>query len=68
VRSDHHGSHATIDRSYAALGTHVARHEISVPGPIRETYLSGPGEVSDVDAWVTEIGWPVFHMGTDVTR
>jgi DNA-binding transcriptional MerR regulator/effector-binding domain-containing protein len=64
----HHGSHATIDRSYAALGAHVARHEISVPGPIRETYLSGPGEVSDVDAWVTEIGWPVFHMGTDVTR
>jgi DNA-binding transcriptional MerR regulator/effector-binding domain-containing protein len=57
----HHGAHATIDRAYAALGSHVARHEISTPDPIRETYLTGPADTNDEDAWVTEIGWPVFH-------
>jgi DNA-binding transcriptional MerR regulator/effector-binding domain-containing protein len=66
----HHGAHATIDRAYAALGSHVARHEISTPDPIRETYLTGPGDTNDEDTWVTEIGWPVFHThsspGTDL--
>ncbi|MFD8963414.1 MerR family transcriptional regulator [Streptomyces sp. NPDC059568] len=57
----HRGSHTDIDRSYAALGTHVARHEISTPGPIRETYLTGPADTADEGEWVTEIGWPVFH-------
>ncbi|NNC13802.1 MerR family transcriptional regulator [Planctomonas sp. JC2975] len=57
----HRGSHSEIDRSYAALGSHVARHEISTPGPIHETYLTGPAETADDNEWVTEIGWPVFH-------
>ncbi|AJE38998.1 MerR family transcriptional regulator [Streptomyces nodosus] len=57
----HQGGHSSIDRAYAALGSHVARHEISTPGPIRETYLTGPADTNDEDAWVTEIGWPVFH-------
>lgn len=60
----HRGAHAHVDRSYAALGAHVARHEISTPGPIRETYLTGPADTGDQDAWVTEIGWPVFHTGS----
>lgn len=57
----HHGAHATIDQQYATLGAHVARHEISTPGPIRETYLTGPGDTTDQNTWVTEIGWPIFH-------
>lgn len=51
----HTGPDATIGQVYAALGQHVARHENSAAGPVRETYLSGvPGEEG-----VTEIGWPV---------
>ncbi len=51
----HSGSDATIGQVYAELGQHVARHEVSLDGSIRETYLSGvPGGEG-----VTEIGWPV---------
>jgi DNA-binding transcriptional MerR regulator/effector-binding domain-containing protein len=56
----HHGPHATIGPAYAALGEHVARHAIAVPGPIREIYLTGPLETEDEREWVTEVGWPVF--------
>lgn len=56
----HDGSDETIPQVYAALGEHVARHELSVDAPVRETYLTGfPG----IDARaVTEIGWPVFRV------
>lgn len=51
----HSGPDATIGQVYAELGAHVARHEVSLDGPIRETYLAGvPGGEG-----VTEIGWPV---------
>lgn len=51
----HSGPDATIGQVYAELGEHVARHEVSLDGPIRETYLAGvPGGEG-----VTEIGWPV---------
>lgn len=51
----HSGPDATIGQVYAELGEHIARHEVSADGPIRETYLSGvPGGEG-----VTEIGWPV---------
>lgn len=51
----HAGPDATIGQVYADLGEHVARHEVSLDGPIRETYLAGdPGGEG-----VTEIGWPV---------
>jgi DNA-binding transcriptional MerR regulator len=51
----HRGSDATIERTYAALGRYVVRHELGVDGPIRERYL----RTGDEDA-VTEIGWPVL--------
>ncbi|MEG9226457.1 MerR family transcriptional regulator [Aeromicrobium sp. Sec7.5] len=51
----HSGSDATIGQVYAELGAHVAQYEVSLDGPIRETYLAGvPGGEG-----VTEIGWPV---------
>jgi DNA-binding transcriptional MerR regulator len=57
----HHGSHSTIDRSYGALGAHVAERAIAVDGPIRERYLVGRPETSNEAQWRTEIGWPIFR-------
>lgn len=56
----HHGPHAGVGPAYAAVGEHVARHEVAVPGPLREIYLTGPLETEDEDRWETEVGWPVF--------
>ncbi|RCG32772.1 MerR family transcriptional regulator [Sphaerisporangium album] len=55
-----HGPDESVRAVYAALGEHVARHELSIDAPIRETYLKGlPGP--DADA-IVEIGWPVFRV------
>ncbi|WP_254450672.1 GyrI-like domain-containing protein [Aeromicrobium stalagmiti] len=51
----HSGPDATIGQVHADLGRHVAQHEVSVAGPIRESYVAGvPGGDG-----VTEIGWPI---------
>jgi DNA-binding transcriptional MerR regulator len=57
----HRGSHDDIDVTYGALGTYVTEHALVVAGPVRETYLVGPGDTADTSAWRTEIGWPVFR-------
>jgi len=56
----HDGPDHQVPRVYAALGAHVARHELRTDAPVRETYVSGfPG----IDRrTVTEIGWPVFRV------
>ncbi len=56
----HVGSHADVDRSYGALGTYVTDHALAVEGPIREYYLVGRYDTDDEQAWMTEIGWPIF--------
>lgn len=56
----HVGSDETVPRTYAALGEHVARHELRVAGPVRETYLSGfPGIDEHLEL---EIAWPIFRV------
>ena len=57
----HRGSPSSIDRTYGELGAYVIRHEISVDGPLRETYLRGITETANTDEWDTEIGWPIFR-------
>ena len=57
----HRGPHPGIGRAYAALGEHVARHAIAVPGPLREIYRVGPLETDDEADWITEVAWPVFR-------
>jgi effector-binding domain-containing protein len=59
----HKGSHANIDLAYGVLATYVTRHALAVEGPLREFYLVGPHDTSDMTAWRTEIGWPIFHTG-----
>jgi DNA-binding transcriptional MerR regulator len=59
----HKGSHANIDLAYGCLAAYVTRHELAVEGPLREYYLVGPQDTSEMSAWRTEIGWPIFQTG-----
>ncbi|MEP7765178.1 MerR family transcriptional regulator [Sanguibacter sp. 25GB23B1] len=54
----HRGRDATVPQVYGALGAHVARHELGIEGPVRETYLQYEAAGSEA---VTEIGWPIFR-------
>jgi DNA-binding transcriptional MerR regulator len=60
----HRGGPDSVDRTYAALGAHVARHTLGIPGPLREYYLVGLRDTADPAQWRTEVGWPVFLTGT----
>ena len=55
----HAGPFTDVDRTYAALGSHVAEHCTVAPGPIREIYLTGPGDADDQTAFRTEVCWPI---------
>jgi DNA-binding transcriptional MerR regulator len=57
----HQGSHADIDRTYGALGSHVAEHAIGIQGPLRENYLLSRLDTPEETGWRTEIGWPIFQ-------
>jgi DNA-binding transcriptional MerR regulator len=59
----HAGSHDDVDRTYGALAAYVSTHALAVDGPIREHYLVGRLDTDDVDAWRTEIAWPIFRTG-----
>ena len=63
----HAGSHVDIDRAYGSLATYVSEHALGVDGPVRERYLVGRLDTADDDAWRTEIGWPIFRTGPEVT-
>jgi DNA-binding transcriptional MerR regulator len=58
----HHGAHTDIDRTYGALGMHVAEHEVGVEGPVREYYVTDHFTTEDTTRWCTEIGWPIFPV------
>lgn len=58
----HAGDHADIEVTYGELGTWVVENGLAVAGPVRETYVVGPRDTDDRDAWRTEIGWPVFAV------
>jgi effector-binding domain-containing protein len=56
----HRGPFDDIDRTYGALGLHVAERSIGVAGPMREYYLvTGRDTAVDADHRI-EVGWPVF--------
>ncbi|GAB4582474.1 MerR family transcriptional regulator [Nocardia sp. IFM 10818] len=57
----HHGPFIDFDRTYGALGSHVAEHDTALAEPIRERYLAGPGEVEPAE-FVTEICWPIGRL------
>ena len=56
----HPGSFSETDRTYGALGLHVAERAIGVEGPIREHYLVSPRDTTEESEHRTEVCWPVF--------
>ena len=59
----HNGPFTDFDRTYGALGSHVAEYCEVAAGPIRELYLVGPGEAEPAD-FRTEICWPIQQLPT----
>jgi DNA-binding transcriptional MerR regulator len=57
----HAGPFVDVDRTYAALGSHVAAYETAAPGPIREIYLVSPPEITDDAFYRTEVCWPITY-------
>jgi DNA-binding transcriptional MerR regulator len=55
----HRGAHTDIDVTYGALGVWVNQHELTIAGPVHETYLVGPRDTPTEHQWRTEIGWPI---------
>ena len=53
------GPFVDFDKTYAALGSHVAAHETAAPGPIREIYLVSPPDTTDEASYRTEVCWPI---------
>ncbi|MFD7156199.1 MerR family transcriptional regulator [Kribbella sp. NPDC059898] len=58
-----HAGHMTdFDLTYGALGSHVAEYCEIAPGPIRELYPIGPGDVPDPADYRTEVCWPIQRI------
>jgi DNA-binding transcriptional MerR regulator len=57
----HHGPFADLDRTYAAVGTHVGERELGVDGPIREYYLVTAADTPDEFQHRIEVCWPIFQ-------
>ena len=55
----HRGSFENFDRTYGALGSHVAEHDTVLTEPVREIYLISPDETDDPAEYVTELCWPI---------
>lgn len=60
----HDGPLKDFDRSYGALGSHVAEYCEVAPGPIRELYVVSPGDGVDESEFRTEICWPIQRIPT----
>ncbi len=58
----HDGPFTDFDRTYGALGSHVAEYCEVAPGPIRELYVVGPGDNVDPAGFRTEICWPIQRI------
>jgi effector-binding domain-containing protein len=57
----HRGPFAELDRTYAAVGTHVTERELGIDGPIREYYLVTAAETPDESQHRIEVCWPIFQ-------
>ncbi|WP_350274044.1 MerR family transcriptional regulator [Kribbella sp. HUAS MG21] len=58
----HAGPMTDFDCTYGALGSHVAEYCEVAPGPIRELYPIGPGDVPDPADYLTEVCWPIQRI------
>ncbi|GEL25967.1 MerR family transcriptional regulator [Pseudonocardia sulfidoxydans NBRC 16205] len=53
------GPYAELSEGYRSLGAWLAGARVPVAGPVRESYLIGPGDGEPESAYRTEIGWPL---------
>lgn len=60
----HAGAFGDFDRTYGALGSHVAGHDTSLNEPVREIYLVGPDHTADPGQYRTEVCWPIASQGS----
>lgn len=58
----HRGPFATLDETYASLGTYVVQGGIGADGPILENYVSSGDDDAGTIA-VTEVCWPITADG-----
>ena len=61
----HEGPFADLDRTYGALGTHVALQRMGAEGPIREHYILAGAEI-DPAHHRTEVCWPINVQKTNL--
>jgi len=55
----HSGSYDGLRDAHAAVERFIHEHGQEVRGPLREVYLTDPGEVPNPDDWRTQVLWPV---------
>ena len=55
------GSYRSLPEGYRALGAWLASSGLTLAGPVRESYLTGPGDGVAEDEYLTEICWPLHH-------
>ena len=55
----HTGSYDGLGDAHAAIETYLHENGLQSGGPLREVYLTDPGEVPDPAEWKTQIIWPV---------
>ncbi len=55
----HQGSYETIGATYTRLLSWIEENGYRPGGPVREIYLSGPGEGGDPSTYVTEVQMPI---------
>lgn len=59
----HTGPYDSLGEAHAAMETYLHENDLSGAGPVREVYLTDPGEVPDPAEWKTQIVWPVKTAG-----
>lgn len=57
--TEHRGSFEDFDRTYGALGSHVAEHDTALREPVHEIYLISPADTGDPSEYLTEVCWPI---------
>ncbi|MBG0565474.1 MerR family transcriptional regulator [Actinoplanes aureus] len=55
------GPYRSISAGYRALGAWMAGTDLAIAGPVRENYLTGPGDEVPESDYRTQICWPVQH-------
>jgi AraC family transcriptional regulator len=55
----HTGPYDSLGEAHAALEQFLDAHGLTPAGPVRETYLTDPGETPDPNEWKTQLAWPI---------